>query len=315
MLVLVTGVTGQVGGALLKVLGPDVLGPAGVIVAAGRDRLDLAQPDLIAAALDRIGPDLIINPAAYTAVDRAEDETELAFRVNASGAGAIARWGADRGVPFVHFSTDYVFDGAGTRAWREDDSTSPLSTYGASKLAGEEAVRSAGGPHLIVRTSWVYAARGANFLRTIARLAKERSELRIVADQVGAPTSARLIAGVFADILNNSRPLLAERFAASGGLVNVSASGTTTWHGFAAAIVEGLKARGAALEVQSVQPILTKDYPTKARRPANSRFDLTRLRKVFGIEPPTWHEALAAELDQLAKRFPQLSVGPSSDPR
>lgn len=300
MLVLVTGVTGQVGGALLKVLGPDVLGPAGVIVAAGRDRLDLAQPDLIAAALDRIGPDLIINPAAYTAVDRAEDETELAFRVNASGAGAIARWGADRGVPFIHFSTDYVFDGAGTRAWREDDSTSPLSTYGASKLAGEEAVRSAGGPHLIVRTSWVYAARGANFLRTIARLAKERSELRIVADQVGAPTSARLIAATVASILDAGVAPLVDRFAASGGVVNVAASGETSWHGFAVAIVDGLKARGVPLAVENIVPIATEDYPTKAKRPANSRLDLTRLRQVFGIDPPKWEQALGVELDLLA---------------
>jgi len=295
MRILVTGVTGQVGAALRT-----TLETVGSVVAADRNLLDLSRPEQLPSTLDRIGADLIVNPAAYTAVDRAEDERELAFRVNAEAPGVIARWAAERAVPLVHFSTDYVFDGSGERPWNEHDPTGPLSAYGASKLAGEDAIRSAGGPHLIVRTSWVYAAVGSNFLRTIARLALERKELRIVADQAGAPTSARLIAGVFADILNNSRPLLAERFAASGGLVNVSASGTTTWHGFATAIVEGLKARGAALEVQSVQPILTKDYPTKARRPANSRFDLTRLRKVFGIEPPTWHEALAAELDQLA---------------
>jgi dTDP-4-dehydrorhamnose reductase len=221
-------------------------------------------------------------------------------RVNAEAPGVIARWAAGRAVPLVHFSTDYVFDGSGERPWSEDDPTGPLSAYGASKLAGEHAIRSADGPHLIIRTSWVYAAVGSNFLRTIARLARERKELRIVADQAGTPTSAQLIAGVVADILSSRRPLLAERFAASAGLVNVSASGTTSWHGFAAAIVEGLKARGAALEVQSVHPILTQGYPTKARRPANSRFDLTRLRKSFGIDTSMWNEALAAELDQVA---------------
>ena len=220
MRILVTGVTGQVGSGARA--------PArnlGSVIAADRNLLDLSRPEQLASALDRIAADLIVNPAAYTAVDRAEDERELAFRVNAEAPGAIARWAAARGVPLVHFSTDYVFDGSGERPWREDDPTGPLSAYGASKLAGEDAIRAAGGPHLIVRTSWVYAAGGSNFLRTIARLARERKELRIVADQVGAPTSARLIAGVVADILSNSRPLLAERFAASGGLVNVSASG------------------------------------------------------------------------------------------
>jgi dTDP-4-dehydrorhamnose reductase len=220
--------------------------------------------------------------------------------VNGEAPGVIARWAAGRGVPLVHFSTDYVFDGSGERPWREDDPTGPLSAYGASKLAGEDGIRSAGGPHLIIRTSWVCAAVGSNFLHTIARLTRERRELRIVADQVGAPTSARLIAGVVADILKECHLFLAERFAASGGLVHVSASDETTWYGFATAIVEGLKRRHVPLLAESVQPILTQDYPTKARRPANSRFDLTRLRRIFGIDPPTWHEALATELDQLA---------------
>jgi len=295
MLILLTGMTGQVGAALRAPL--ETVGP---VVAADRNLFDLSRPERLASTLDRIAPDLIVNPAAYTAVDRAEDERELAFRVNGEAPGVIARWAAGRGVPLVHFSTDYVFDGRGERPWREDDPTGPLSAYGASKLAGEDAIRSAGGPHLIVRTSWVYAAVGSNFLRTIARLAREREELRIVADQTGAPTSARLIADVVVAIVKNSGALLAEGFAASGGLVNVAASGETTWHGFATAIVEGLKARGVPLLVRNVRPILTRDYPTKARRPANSRFDLTRLRRVFGIETPKWSEALTAELDRLA---------------
>lgn len=295
MRILVTGATGQVGNALLK-----VLGPTNVCIATGRKELDLAQPLQISAALDRIAPSLIINSAAYTAVDRAEDEKELAFRINAEAPGAIAHWAAGHGVPLIHFSTDYVFDGESNQPWREDDLTNPLSVYGSSKLAGEEAIRSAAAPHLIIRTSWVYAARGANFLRTIARLAKERRELRIVADQFGAPTSARLIAEVVASMLPQDLGALVERFAASGSVANVAGSGSTTWHGFAVAIVQGLEARGVTLAVESIVPIATADYPTKARRPANSRFDMTRLKEVFRITTPEWHVGLEPELDQLA---------------
>jgi dTDP-4-dehydrorhamnose reductase len=295
MRILLTGVTGQVGAALRA-----PLESVGSVIAADRGVLDLSRPEQLASALDRLSPDLIVNPAAYTAVDRAEDERELAFLVNAQAPGTIARWAAGRGVPLIHFSTDYVFDGSGERPWREDDQTGPLSVYGASKLAGEQAIRSAGGPHLVIRTSWVYATHGSNFLRTIASLAHEREELRVVADQFGAPTSARLLAVTVADMLRRSGPRLAERFAASDGLINVSASGETTWHGFATAIVAGLKARNVPLVAQSIQPIPTDAYPTKARRPANSRLDLTRLRGMFRIDPPTWDEALPAELDELA---------------
>ena len=180
-------VTGQVGRALFG-----TLQPIGSVVAADRALLDLSRPGDISASLDGIAPDVIIKPAAYTAVDRAEDERDLALRVNGEAPAAIARWAAAHGAPLIHFSTDYVFDGTGTRPWHEDDRPAPLSAYGASKLAGEEAVRASGAPHLIIRTSWVYAAKGANFLRTIARLAGERKELRIVADQIGAPTAARI---------------------------------------------------------------------------------------------------------------------------
>jgi dTDP-4-dehydrorhamnose reductase len=289
--ILVTGATGQVGGALVEAL-PET------VMAADRAVLDLAKPEMIAAALDHLAPELIINPAAYTAVDRAEDERDLAFRINADAPGVIAGWAAAYGVPLIHFSTDYVFDGSGTRPWREDDLTGPLSVYGASKLAGEDAVRASGAPHLIVRTSWVYAARGKNFLRTVARLAREQRELRIVADQCGAPTSARLIATTVARMIAGGAPLT-QRFAAAGGCINLAASGVTSWHGFASAIVAGLRARGTALAVETVVPIATADFPTKARRPANSRFDLTRLAQVFGIETPAWDAALVPELDQL----------------
>jgi dTDP-4-dehydrorhamnose reductase len=299
MRILVTGVTGQVGGALVK-----ALEPIGSIIASSRGIVDLAQPDRIASSLDRLSPDLIVNAAAYTAVDRAEDEKEMAFRVNAEAPGAIAQWAAGRGVPIIHFSTDYVFDGTGSRPWQEDDRPHPLSIYGASKLAGEEAIRAARGPHLIVRTQWVYAATGKNFLRTITRAAGERKELHIVADQYGAPTSARVIADVVGDLLRPGRAALPERFAAAQGILNVATSGETSWHGFAVAIVEGLKARGVKLVVEDVRPIPTAEYPAKAARPLNSRFDLTRLRELFGIVPQKWTEALAVELDALAAEMP-----------
>jgi dTDP-4-dehydrorhamnose reductase len=267
------------------------------VVAADRAELDLSAPTAIAATLTRLAPDLIVNPAAFTAVDRAEDERELAYLVNAESPGRIAVWAAQRGVPFIHFSTDYVFDGFGTRPWRESDPTGPLSTYGATKLAGELAVRAALGSHLIVRTSWVYAASGTNFLRTITRLLREKQELRIVADQIGAPTSARVIAGAIATILANNTSSLPELFARSDGTVHLACSGETSWYGFAMAIREGLRAREVSTTVGSIVPIRSEDYPTKAQRPRNSRLDLSRLRELFGITSPGWIEALNAELD------------------
>jgi dTDP-4-dehydrorhamnose reductase len=251
--------------------------------------------------LDRLAPDLIVNPAAYTAVDRAEDERELAFIVNAKAPSAMAQWASRRSVPLLHFSTDYVFDGHGETPWREGSPTGPLSAYGASKLAGEEAIRAADGPHLIVRTSWVYAAQGANFLRTIARLARERTELKIVADQIGSPTSARVVADAVAGVLAADKSNLPQRFAKANGIVNVAASGETSWHGFAIRIVDGLRARGIKLAVQSIAPLRTEEYPTKARRPHNSRFDLTRLQEVFGLITPSWTDSLEVELDQLIR--------------
>jgi dTDP-4-dehydrorhamnose reductase len=292
MRILLTGTNGQVGGALRPLLAMH-----GAVIAPSRIEFDLSKPQTLDGALDGFKPDLIINPAAYTAVDRAEDERELAFLVNAKGPEAIATWAARHRVPLIHFSTDYVFDGSGDKPWREDSSTGPLSVYGASKLAGDLAIQAAGGPHLIARTCWVYAANGANFLRTIARLAGERKELRIVADQFGAPTTASTIASAVAGIVKSNVSNLEELFARSGGMVNLACAGDTSWHGFASAIVAGLKSRGARLAVETITPIATTDFPTKAKRPGNSRLDLSRLKDRFGVTTPSWQDALLPELE------------------
>jgi dTDP-4-dehydrorhamnose reductase len=313
MRILLTGVSGQVGQALQT-----PLRALGTLIAADRRALDLSCLDRIPTALDSFSPDLIVNPAAYTAVDQAEDDVELAYRVNAEAPSIMAQWAARHAVPMVHFSTDYVFDGSGDRPRREDDPTGPLSVYGASKLAGEAAIRKAGGCHLIIRTSWVFASSGRNFLTTIARLARERQELRIVADQFGAPTSARSIAEGLVAMLSGLNTyedasrveMIESRFYEADGLVHLSTSGETTWHGFASAIVDGLHARGITLAVQELVAIKTEDFPAKATRPHNSRLDMGRLKNVFGVQMLPWQDALASELDGTAKNILESSLKP-----
>lgn len=294
MKILLTGVAGQVGSAL----SPRLV-EFGTVIAPDRADLDLSRTKEIASVLDRIRPDLIINPAAYTAVDLAEDERELAFSVNREAPRALAEWAVQHGVPIVHFSTDYVFDGSGDRPWHENDPTGPLSVYGASKLAGELAIRETGCSHLIIRTSWVFASKGRNFLNSIIRLAQERPELRIVADQVGAPTSARVIAQGVVAILRGRSHQIAKAFSSADGLVHMAASGETSFHGFATAIIKGLRSRGVKLVVGNIEAIETKDYPTKAMRPLNSRLDMRRLEQAFELKMPTWQDALDAEFNDL----------------
>ena len=295
MRILVTGVTGQVGGALV----PRLQG-LGTLIPIDEIALDFTKLSAIAETLDRLAPDLVINPAAYTAVDKAEDEPDLAMRVNGEAPGVLARWAMSHDVPLIHFSTDYVYDGRGERPWHENDEACPLSVYGSTKLAGENEIRRSGCCFLIVRTCWVYAAQGKNFLRTILRLAQERKELRIVSDQVGAPTSAALIADAIAGMIANGLDCLRDRCAQANELVHCAASGETTWHGFACAIVDGLKSRGVPLAIEDVIAIRTDEYPTRAKRPPNSRLDLTRLQAVFGISPQHWQAALEPELDKVA---------------
>jgi dTDP-4-dehydrorhamnose reductase len=296
MRILLTGVTGQVGGALRV-----PLSAIGIVLAPDRTMLDLSSPNGIGAALDAMAPDLIVNPAAYTAVDRAEDERELAYCINATAPEMLARWASSHHVPIVHFSTDYVFDGSGHRPWREDDPTAPLSFYGSSKLAGEKAVRQACGTHLIVRTSWVFASRGRNFLQTMVRLACLQTQLRVVDDQFGAPTSARSIAQSLVSLLEGGIGTMNQRFTRAGGLVHLTSSGDTSWHGFASAIVKGLSDRGIDLAAKQVVPIKSSQFPTRAKRPGNSRLDLSRLANVFGVTMPGWRDVLDRELDELVK--------------
>ena len=295
MRILITGATAQVGLALVS-----RLRESGNLIVTDRRTLDLSQLDSIASVLDRFAPELIINAAAYTAVDKAEDEKELTRIVNAEAPGVMARWAAEKRVPLIHFSTDYVFDGSGNRPWSEEDQPRPLSTYGKSKLDGEEAIRRAGGDSLIVRASWIYAAKGNNFLTTIARLARERSELRVVDDQIGAPTSAALVASAIKDMLKDDTESFRASIARSGGVVHLASAGETSWHGFADAILQGLRSRGVPLAAQHVVPIATEEFPTRAKRPANSRLNLDRLQTIFGIVPASWHETLSPELDLLA---------------
>jgi dTDP-4-dehydrorhamnose reductase len=268
---------------------------------AACERMDLADIDDLHTALDRIAPDLIVNAAAYTAVDRAEDEPELAMRVNADAVGAIGAWAARNSARVVHYSTDYVFDGSATRPYLEDDAPHPLGVYGRSKLAGELALRESGARRLILRTAWVYGARGHNFLRTMLRLAAERDEFRVVDDQVGAPTSARLIADTTARAVERWFDRDGETGAALDGTYHLVAAGQVSWCGFARAIFERGARLGSLERMPPLHAIRTDEYPTKAKRPAYSVLDTGKLRDAFHIDLPDWQTALDDVMEELAR--------------
>ena len=294
MTILLLGANGQVGWELRRALAP--LGP---VRALERAEADLADPDALSRAVRETAPSLIVNAAAYTAVDRAEEDEALARTINADAPGLLAEEAKRLGIALVHYSTDYVFDGVGELPAMESDLTDPLNAYGRTKLAGEAAIRDSGCAHLILRTSWVYSMRGANFLLTVRRLAGELEEMRIVADQTGAPTWARGIAGATALILARcGAPADTGILAEKGGIYNLTASGETTWHGFAEAIVEWLRATGQPVRCKKVHPISTSDYPTPAKRPANSLLDCTKLRETFGITIPDWRDQMGLCVDR-----------------
>jgi dTDP-4-dehydrorhamnose reductase len=285
--ILIIGQHGQVSQALQH-----HLQSMGELIVLGRDQLDLSQPESLRPVVRDIKPDLIINAAAHTAVDQAESEPDLAFAINATSPGVFAEEAAALGIPLIHYSTDYVFDGSKAGAWVESDAPNPLGVYGSSKLAGERAIAAAGGQHLILRTSWVYSLTGRNFLLTMQRLLQEREKLSIVADQIGAPTWAGTIAA--------STGALIERWRGGApgawGVYHLTASGETSWFGFAEAIGQQLINSGkpcAALE-----PIPSSAYPTPAARPLNSRLDCSLLQREWGVSQPDWHDALLECLAQ-----------------
>jgi dTDP-4-dehydrorhamnose reductase len=270
--ILLTGATGQVGWELRR-----TLAPLGEVKAFDRFGLDLADAPTVVASVRALQPDVIVNAAAYTAVDKAETERDVAFAVNAAAPRVLAEEATRSGALLVHYSTDYVFDGEKATPYVEADATNPINVYGASKLAGERAIAAAGGRYLIMRTSWVYGPRGRNFYLTILRLAKQRPELRVVDDQIGAPTSSLAISRATVDLLRRG----------ALGLYHMSAAGETSWCGFARAI---LARAGIGTPVHAIG---TEDYPTPARRPRNSRLDCSKLRAEHGVSLAPWEEQLA----------------------
>jgi dTDP-4-dehydrorhamnose reductase len=287
MKILITGQHGQVSRELQR-----HLQGLGELIVLGRDQLDLANPDQIRQQVRAHRPDLIINAAAHTAVDQAESEPEVAFAINATAPGVLAEEAKALGIPLIHYSTDYVFDGSKPAPYTEADTPNPLGVYGQSKLAGEQAIAAVGGEHLILRTSWVYSSHGKNFLLTMQRLLQEKPQMRIVADQIGAPTWAGSIA--------SSTRTLIERWQAGEpgewGVYHLTAGGETSWFGFAQAIGEHLRQQGKACA--DLEPIPSSAYPTPAKRPLNSRLDCTRLQQQWHVSQPHWQDALRECLAQ-----------------
>jgi len=294
MKILLLGKNGQVGWEAQRALAP--LGELVALDRHGSDGLcgDLKQVDRLADTVRRLAPDVIVNAAAYTAVDKAEHEAERARAINADAVAVLAQQAFELSALLVHYSTDYVFDGSGDQPWREDDTPAPLSVYGATKLAGEQAILDSHCDHLIFRTSWVYAARGGNFARTMLRLAAEREQLSVIDDQIGAPTGAELIADVSAHAI---RSTLRDRTLC--GTYHLAAAGQTSWHAYASFVIDHARRTGATLAVQKIIPIPTANYPTPATRPLNSRLDTQRLRSHFALHLADWRDGVARMLAEI----------------
>lgn len=293
--ILLLGKGGQVGWELQR-----ALAPLGEVVALDHDSTDLhgdfSQPERLAETVAAVRPDIIVNAAAHTAVDKAESEPDLARAINATAPAVLARCAAETGAWLVHYSTDYVFDGAGDQPRDEDAPTSPLSVYGQTKLEGEDAIRASGCRHLILRTSWVYAARGGNFAKTMLRLAAEREKLTVIDDQIGAPTGADLLADLTAQML---RTAVAQPDLDLSGTYHAVAGGQTSWHGYASFVVEQARRLGRELKVQTIDPVPTTAFPTPAKRPLNSRLDTTKLQATFGLRLPPWQQGVERMLTEI----------------
>jgi len=294
MKILLTGKNGQVGFELQR-----ALAPLGEVIAVDHLECDLADPAAIRRLIADVAPQVIVNPAAYTAVDKAESESELAHAINATAPGIFGQEAARLGALVVHYSTDYVFDGTKQGAYTEDDMPNPQSVYGKTKLLGEQALLASGADSLIFRTSWVFGAHGGNFAKTMLRLAAERDALKIVADQFGAPTSASLLADVTAQAIG--RYQREGRASFPFGLYHLVAGGLTTWHAYAQAVVRAAELAGKPLKVnaEDIAPIATTDYPLPAPRPANSHLDTRRLQAAFGLRLPDWQSGLDHVLQQI----------------
>jgi dTDP-4-dehydrorhamnose reductase len=293
----ITGANGQLSFELQR-----ALAPLGEVVACGRDACNLSSPDSIRAAVRAAKPDVIFSAGAYTAVDKAESESNLASAVNGDAPGILGEEAAKLGALVIHYSTDYVFDGVKRSAYCETDATNPLGVYGKTKLEGENALAASGADHLIFRTSWVFGAHGKNFIKTILRLAASRDELRIVADQVGAPTGAALLADASTHIA--TRYLRDGRENFPFGLYHLAAGGETSWHGFAQHIVAKAAAANSPLQatIDRILPIPAAEYPTPAARPANSRLDTSKFRTAFGLHLPDWKHGVDQVLDVLLEK-------------
>jgi dTDP-4-dehydrorhamnose reductase len=292
--ILLTGATGQVGWELAR-----TLLPLGEVIAIDRSRVDFSDLKALKTLVQQLKPDVIVNPAAYTAVDKAETEKDLAYLINAEAPGMLAEEAKKLDALLVHYSTDYVFDGTKDSPYTESEPTNPLNVYGASKLAGELAIQSVACDYLILRTSWVYASRANNFLKTILRLATEREELKIIADQIGSPTWARLIAEITAHVVKQA---CLEKMNSSftSGIYHLTSSGYTSWHGFAEKIVEIAREQGKLpLKNKVILPIPATDYPLPAHRPSNSRLSCQRLEQQFGLSLPSWEKALMLCMQEL----------------
>jgi dTDP-4-dehydrorhamnose reductase len=297
MRILLTGAAGQLGTDLLPLLKQQ-----GEVVGVGRAQCDLSSVDAIKKLVAEVQPSVIVNPAAYTAVNDAETQRDLAYAINSTAAGVLAEEARKLGAMFIHYSTDYVFDGSKVGAYTESDKPRPLNVYGAGKLAGERAIASAGGRYLILRTSWVYGANGSNFLLTIRRLARERKELRIVDDQVGAPTSTMQLAQATARLIAQFSSIADDSFPS--GLYHATAGDSTTWCGFARAIVGALRDRDT-FKVEQILGISSSEYPTPAQRPLNSVLCNRKFENTFGFKLEDWQAALAEVVREVQSRESQ----------
>ena len=298
MKILLFGKGGQVGWELQR-----SLAPLGDLVALDADSQnlcgDFTNPEGLAQTVRAVAPDIIVNAAAHTAVDQAESEPELARTINALAPGVLAQEAKRSGAWLIHYATDYVFDGSGDKPWLETDPTGPLSVYGKTKLEGEEAIRATGCQHLIFRTSWVYAARGGNFAKTMLRLAQERDFLSVINDQIGAPTGADLLADISAHAIRT-----ALRNPDVGGLYHLVAGGETSWHGYASFVIDFARQAGIEIKVtpEAIQPVPTSAFPLPAPRPKNLRLDTQKLKNIFGLNLPHWQKGVARMLTEILEK-------------